>query len=492
MTVNYEFEGWNVHNAQNELLKLGCLPQHVTEEWTKNHYRWIVWKLASYERAFSGIFVEKPLTREVVLRQLMHRYECEYHGARRSPLQKVAERDDLPSRHMVLCVASINVKSLGSSAPDEIELELTDGWYSLWTNVDEPLCRAIKSGRIFVGQKLCIVGASLIGDSEPLPILEAKSKIRLKLSANSTKPAVWYKKLGYQRSPLFIRGVSSIHINGGLVPGIRAVIVRRYPLRLLETDGKNTRVVAINDYPASDGNSDELDARSQRVIDSPIEHQKRWTPFLRLKLIENLDASQTTSGTFFLTMWRPDENVLADLKEGHRVEIRCIMPSIRFSMNGQPLQLSSSSSTRYKVIGNETEKLLKYVESKMIGVHHIIEPPCAPSIDIDLVVCLLRTEFRHDPSSINTGSQHLTCFGCTLDDQLVFIQLHPINTKKLVGSGATSLPATCLFRNLQFREKDPRFGLLSFSSNDCTELEYSFSKYLSQALHARLLDLVKE
>jgi hypothetical protein len=343
MAVSYEFEGWNVHNAQDDLLKLGCLSQHATEEWTKNHYRWIVWKLASYERAFSDVFIERLLTKEVVLKQLMHRYECEYHGARRSPLQKVAERDDLPSRHMVLCVASINVMSTGSSAPDGIELELTDGWYSLWASIDEPLCRAIKGGRIFVGQKLCIVGASLIGDSEPLPILEAKLKIRLKLSSNSTKPAVWHKNLGYQRSPAFIRSVSSIHIDGGLVPGIRAVIVRRYPLRLLETNGKTTRVLGFHDHPASDGNSDELDVQSPRAIDSSIEHQKRWTPFLRLKLIENLDSNRTMSDTFFLTMWRPDENVLADFQEGHQIEIRCILPSVRFSMNGQPLQLSTSS-----------------------------------------------------------------------------------------------------------------------------------------------------
>ena len=34
----------------------GVDPKLISEEWIANHYKWIVWKLASYERSYPQSF----------------------------------------------------------------------------------------------------------------------------------------------------------------------------------------------------------------------------------------------------------------------------------------------------------------------------------------------------------------------------------------------------------------------------------------------------
>lgn len=51
-------------------------------------------------------------------------------------------------------------------------LDLTDGWYQIPTQIDAPLSELVQSGKIFVGQKLCITGAELVGGDDACPPLE--------------------------------------------------------------------------------------------------------------------------------------------------------------------------------------------------------------------------------------------------------------------------------------------------------------------------------
>lgn len=51
----------------------GVDPKLLAEEWVYNHYRWIVWKLASMERSFPQTMGGRCLTPERVLLQLKYR-----------------------------------------------------------------------------------------------------------------------------------------------------------------------------------------------------------------------------------------------------------------------------------------------------------------------------------------------------------------------------------------------------------------------------------
>lgn len=121
--------------------------------------RWIVWKLASYARAFPDAARADAgtlLSKHSVLSQLKYRYEREVNRAQFSALRRVLEQDCSPATPMVLCVSA--VRSMGrdgapasanrsapgtsalvllgdkaggggdDSAPEPAEVELTDGW----------------------------------------------------------------------------------------------------------------------------------------------------------------------------------------------------------------------------------------------------------------------------------------------------------------------------------------------------------------------------
>jgi breast cancer 2 susceptibility protein len=155
-----------------DLLAGGANPKYCNIEWVRNHYRWVVWKLACIERTnpvseLSGVF----LTYDRVLKQLQHRYVREVEAAHRSALRRVLERDSSSSRFMVLCVADIKHSENGSK-PD---LELTDGWYSVKAVLDPDLIKCVQSGKIAIGAKLRIVNAQLEGGSDAVTPLEPHS-----------------------------------------------------------------------------------------------------------------------------------------------------------------------------------------------------------------------------------------------------------------------------------------------------------------------------
>jgi breast cancer 2 susceptibility protein len=112
----------------------------VSEAWIRNHYRWIVWKLAAFEKSYPHLFAKRYtrtsnmtfyemdlvidcqinfdcryLTIDNVLHQLKYRYDREIDRCERSALKRILECDDTPSRPIILCVASIKSVKKNSS-----------------------------------------------------------------------------------------------------------------------------------------------------------------------------------------------------------------------------------------------------------------------------------------------------------------------------------------------------------------------------------------
>ncbi|XP_066287790.1 breast cancer type 2 susceptibility protein homolog [Branchiostoma lanceolatum] len=217
----------------------------VTPEWIHNHYRWIVWKLAAMETAFPVQFGGRCLTPDQVLMQLKYRYDREVDLSQRSALKKILERDDTPSKTLVLCVARIVPHTSGqdcTSGQDskkvpqkETIVELTDGWYGVRAALDPPLARLVESKHIYVGQKLCLSGAELVGSQDACSPLEAPANLLLKLSANATRRARWDAKLGYHSNPQPLPvSLGSLCADGGMVGCVDVLVLRSYPMQYME------------------------------------------------------------------------------------------------------------------------------------------------------------------------------------------------------------------------------------------------------------------
>ncbi|KAI3788693.1 hypothetical protein L2E82_01466 [Cichorium intybus] len=154
------------------LVQLGC---SISKEWITNHYRWIVWKLACYERCYPAKFSGKLLTASNVLEELKYRYS-------------------------VNCL------------------------------LDDLLLKQLVAGKLFVGQKLRICGASLSGWNAPVSPLEASRTISLCLHMNGTYKTHWAERLGFCKKGCVPLALNCIKGSGGVVPSTLVGVTRIYPV----------------------------------------------------------------------------------------------------------------------------------------------------------------------------------------------------------------------------------------------------------------------
>ncbi|XP_062408683.1 breast cancer type 2 susceptibility protein isoform X2 [Sardina pilchardus] len=214
----------------------GVDPQLISEEWVYNHYRWIVWKRASMERAFPQELGGLCLTPEQVLLQLKYRYDVEVDRSMRSALRKIMERDDSPAKTLVLCVCDVETSGTTSKTEGPVStIWLTDGWYMVRAALDPPLTALLQRGRLRVGDKLVTHGAELVGSQDACAPLEAPKSLMLKISANSTRPARWDTRLGYHCDPRpFQLQLDTLFSDGGVVGCVNLLVLRSYPMQWME------------------------------------------------------------------------------------------------------------------------------------------------------------------------------------------------------------------------------------------------------------------
>ncbi|RVW27384.1 Protein breast cancer susceptibility 2-like B [Vitis vinifera] len=153
-------------NADSELRQLW---------WIANHYKWIIWKLACYERFYPAKHMGRFLTMSNVLEEL----NIENPGRR-----------CIASTMVVLCVSAIHstcdmkigthsVSINGSENSNAAKVELTDGWYSIDAFLDALLSKQLFAGNYqpFIYNLCCLMkiwGAGLCGWVGPVSPLEVR------------------------------------------------------------------------------------------------------------------------------------------------------------------------------------------------------------------------------------------------------------------------------------------------------------------------------
>ncbi|KAI9146063.1 hypothetical protein BKA69DRAFT_322256 [Paraphysoderma sedebokerense] len=258
---------WSATEAYAELIESGALPTSIDERWVLNHYRWIVWKLASYLKLNPTKYKEL-WTPDHVMQQLKYRYEREINQGHRSALKLVIERDGVPSRYMVLCVSDIVEVPRSSSSHTSFHLELTDGWYKIRATMDSSVERAVKTRRIFIGQKLAIFNAQLIGGSDAVPALDVPDSTVLKITGNSTRRARWHAKLGFQKEKFFEVSLNSLMPDGGAAPAVDVVVMRVYPILYMETSPSGRKITrsAQEEENAAAAYEADIEAELQKLL----------------------------------------------------------------------------------------------------------------------------------------------------------------------------------------------------------------------------------
>eukprot|EP00736_Rhodelphis_marinus_P007113 Rmarinus@m.811 len=205
---------------------------YLSNEWGRNHYRWVVWKLSSLERFF-GKASKGCLLPITVLAELRYRYEREFLHGSRSHVRQLYNRDVHPSRPIVLLVADL----LPPEAPGRPwNVDLSDGWYAIRACLDDRLCALLHRKKIFIGQKLFVAAASFRKGEPCEPLESAAEDTILQLSANGVRPARWDARLGFSRVPLSLK-VFTLYPDGGIVPCVVVRVVRPFPLVFQEKTG---------------------------------------------------------------------------------------------------------------------------------------------------------------------------------------------------------------------------------------------------------------
>jgi len=246
-SVDRGLVGWR--EIRQSMIKSGADDALLTNEWTANAYKWIVWTHGCIARAFPEKHAFGILSESAVTRRMLYRYEREINRAERPHARNILERDENPGAPAVFVVSAIRSMTSASafgvaaSVPTTCEIEITDGWYGLRASLDASLTRRVREGKIRVGCKLFCVGAELRGVQEAVsPFSEEAENAVLCLRVNGTRLAPWDAKLGRVRRTLTVP-LRCVEPDGGIVPRLLVHVRRVYPIAYQERneDDSTTR-----------------------------------------------------------------------------------------------------------------------------------------------------------------------------------------------------------------------------------------------------------
>uniref|UniRef100_A0A8C4RQD9 Tower domain-containing protein n=1 Tax=Erpetoichthys calabaricus TaxID=27687 RepID=A0A8C4RQD9_ERPCA len=464
----------------------GVDPKLITENWVYNHYSLIIWKLAAMETAFPNVFGGCCLTPERVLLQLKYRYDVEIDRCQRSAIKKITERDDSPAKTLILCISKIiangsqpypNIKNntCTTSADKKKQLptgviEVTDGWYLIKAHLDARLTALLQSGKLSVGNKIVTNGAELIGCQDACTPLEAPESLMLKISANSTRPARWYCKLGFYCDPRpFVLPLSSLFYDGGIVGCVDVIILRSYSLQWMEKrpngvffntfQNKSYTVCIFNYYvgvavlnrhkqAVNDQKQAKLQEKFRKILESSQEEnsctKRDVTPVWKLHIVDykDLDASKV----YMLNVWRPTVDLCSLLKEGDRYKIYHLAASQpKGRMGSTSVQLTVTKKTQFQQLQVSPDHLtLLYKCREAVNFRSLsnptFQPPCEEVDLVGLVICIEGKQ----------GNYYCIVYLC--DEELNFVALKTWSSLNHLAADDIIMPMTLLAAsNLHFK-----------------------------------------
>jgi hypothetical protein len=453
-------DGWGAKEAHEALLSSGAQSVSISLEWTLNHFRWIIWKFCSLIRAFPDAYSVDNLSPSWVTSQLLYRYEREVNCCQRSSLKKIIERDDAAGKYICLLVAAIDF--------DRKSLELTDGWYSIWTVSDTLIWDLFEGGKLVVGAKLEICLASLAsGSSEGIPALEASSPAspcKLQIYRNACRLTRWDTKLGYlcgKGSPValaFLKKLHQIHPQGGLVPAINVVIDRIFPLLYRE------------EITSDDAGHVNKISRNERDHFLYLETHPEQAQQSKFSILQRIRVREEGEGEIkqgaIISFWNPIESGL--LKEGVFVNITNLRACSRKtnSSNGvcsnSIISLSSTKSTR--VFKSHAKEM-----TSGLSLRSIIDLSDVCDLDLNR----LSINDFYDITAVSLGKVGIYHWFGSVNPRNELICVKMLNT----GNGSSgnnnqltfALGEVVCFRDLVFVLFDAREGVSNFGFN----VEYS-------------------
>ncbi|KAJ3330474.1 Breast cancer 2, early onset [Blyttiomyces sp. JEL0837] len=388
---------WGPDEARLEMLESVKYPKELTPEWVENHYRWIVWKLASMVRSFPSL-VSSHWNQKMVKQQLNYRFERE-HQAQRSAVKLIIEGDDSPTYTLILCISEIREMS-------------SDGWYPIRADIDDALTEAINAKKIFQHS-----------------VLEGLSSRTLKIQGNSTRRAKWDEKLGFHKKrPPFRVSVGKLSVGGGAAPVVDVVIMRKYSPKYLslDADGKKVRrsqqqedmevakyekarqaeedrlwsKAALEEYTSAE----EAEAKREEIREQVREKLEALYPprppssiFLTLRVCDYPPNGFTSNESMDLTIWNPPIDFCEELKEGTRYKI---FGATSKDWNGQK-QLSFNFKPDKLMLAPVDSNRLEstpYFPRKFRTCEDLVDTSRDDEVDMAVFVIGPRISSQHGPS----------------------------------------------------------------------------------------------
>ena len=286
-----------------DLIRAGADGKLVDEAWVKNHSRWIVWKLAGYAQWLpsKNLLPDEPCGFSVasLREQLLYRYDVEKGQGKRSALRKIMDGDAGPSRPMVLCVASVCSPCAEHAG---YKLEVTDGWWPASALLDNTLSGHAASGKISVGDKLWLVGAS-VAKASKTELKPVEGELTLAFHANGTRKASFHTRLGLQRmSPRsFVLPICTLRPDAGRVCCMDVVVQRVYQTLYREQmkDGRFVFRDSRAEAAASKSHQTRIETKREEIMASFIrKHEVQKEQAMRSGLstfsrgVDNLDNDE--------------------------------------------------------------------------------------------------------------------------------------------------------------------------------------------------------